>query len=83
MLLCFVAEHAPDIVLLDHQFDLPKGPVWWGSVEIVSEWLNKKKSGADHVTLFFSTALIRYCAPWSPILLLARYSVVTVYGHSE
>jgi hypothetical protein len=83
ILLCFPAEHWIDVVLLVDQFDSTGGTVWWVSVEIVSECLNKKKSGASHVTLFCCRACARYCAPWSPISFPVRISVVSVCGNSE
>jgi len=83
MLLCFVGEHWLYVLLLVDQFHCPRGSVWWLSVEIVSEWLNKKKCGAGHVTLFCCKALARCSAPWSPIWLLRRFSVVSVCENSD
>jgi hypothetical protein len=78
MILCFVPEHWLDFLRLVDRFDWIQGSVWWVSVKIVREWLNKKKSDAGHVTLFCSRALAKCSAPWSPIPLLLRRSVVSV-----
>jgi hypothetical protein len=66
-----------------HGLHWNRGSLWWVSVEIVSEWWNKKKSGAGHVTLFCCRALTRCCAPWSQIWFPARWSVMSVCENSE
>jgi hypothetical protein len=77
IVLCFLVEYRQTLVLLVEQFHCLQGPVW--SVSVWSnQWVIGWEGSGKDVTSFCRRALARCCAPWSPILLPPRSSVVSV-----
>lgn len=76
ILLYFVLKHWKDILLLLDQSNWKQDKVWRVSVWN-RQWMTVKEY--KDVTLFCFRALARCCAPWSPIGLLLRWSIVSVY----
>ena len=72
-LLYSVSKHQQDVVLLEHRSDSYGGPVCWVSMWS-TKWIIEREN--MNVTLFCCKALARYCAPWTPIWLFWRFSVV-------
>jgi hypothetical protein len=67
-----------DIVHLVLQYDSWRDRVWQASIEYILKNCGVFRKYSC-LTLFFRNPSLRYCAPWAPIRLLERSSLVSVY----
>jgi hypothetical protein len=75
-LLCCVLKQQRNFVLLGPRFRCSKDEVW-----LVSVWNNRDVRDREkrRITVLYTRALARYCAPSFAILLWTRFSNLSVY----